>query len=258
MAVLLDLVEPVLDRQERHVERVELGLVPARADAELAPAARDVVDAGRRLHEHADVPVADAENEAADPDARGSPRPAAVMAGSPSKAGLRRIGQVRDRIEVVPDRAPVEPRTVDDGPQAAEIVERAVLRTRVHAEAHRDVFYEPPGASTTDARCGPAARLRVSRANSMRYFRGSFLVTVRRARRRRVPRLGDATGTVRHGAPTRLHRRRARRPRGLAVVRQRRRERDRAAGDGPGLAAALHHLGHRHRRLRHAHRVSAR
>ena len=63
---LLELVEAVLDRQERHAEGAELALVPAGAEPELDAAAAQVVDGDRGLAEHARIPIADAEDQAAD------------------------------------------------------------------------------------------------------------------------------------------------------------------------------------------------
>src|SRR5439155_26839435 len=132
---LLEEVEPLADRRERDAEGAALDLVPPRADAELAAAAADVVDRHRRFGEHADRPVADAEHETADAHAarlggeRGHRRDAL-------ERGLRRVGEVRHRVDVVPDRAPVKALVVRHPPQAAEVGQRAVLRTRMDAEAH--------------------------------------------------------------------------------------------------------------------------
>jgi hypothetical protein len=92
-----DLIEPVPDRKERHVERVELlaWFQPAPMPSSQRPP-ETWVDAGRRLHEHADVPVADAEDEATDPDAarrRGGGRHRVI----PSRQGF--AGSVRSETE---------------------------------------------------------------------------------------------------------------------------------------------------------------
>src|SRR6185436_1756309 len=67
---LLEMVEAVLDRQERHAERAEFALVPTGAEPELDAAAAQVVDRDRALTEHAGVAVTDAEDETADAHAR--------------------------------------------------------------------------------------------------------------------------------------------------------------------------------------------
>src|SRR5437773_2850065 len=133
---LLQLVEPLLDRRERNAEGARLDLVPSRADAELAAPAAQVIDGDRGLREQTDGPVAHAEDQAADPhplrlrSERGHGRHAL-------EGRLRRVGEVRHRVEVVPDRAPVKAALVGDPPEAAEIGHRAVLRAGVDAEAHR-------------------------------------------------------------------------------------------------------------------------
>jgi len=132
---LLELVEAILDRQERHPERAELMLVPAGAESDLRPPAAQMVDRHGGLTEHARVAVPDAEDEAADADAgrRGGEcrhRRDALERRS------RRVGEVGDRVEVVPDRAPVEAGVVGEPPEPAELVEAAVLWPRVDPEAH--------------------------------------------------------------------------------------------------------------------------
>src|SRR5436190_377962 len=132
---LLQQVEPLLDRRERDAEGTRLDLVPSRADAELAAPAAQVVDGDRRLREQTDRPVADAEDETTDPHPLGL-RGERGHGRHPLEGRLRRVGEVRHRVEVVPDRAPVEAALVGDPPQAAEIGDRAVLRAGVDAEAH--------------------------------------------------------------------------------------------------------------------------
>src|SRR5438132_9190848 len=133
---LLQEVEPLLDRRERDAEGARLDLVPSRPDAELAAPAAQVIDGDRGLREQTDGPVAHAEDQAADPyplrlrSERGHGRHAL-------EGRLRRVGEVRHRVEVVPDRAPVKAALVGDPPEAAEVGHRAVLRAGVDAEAHR-------------------------------------------------------------------------------------------------------------------------
>src|SRR5438445_7184302 len=136
---LLEQIQPLPDGGERDAEGAALDLVPPRADAELATAAAHVVDGHRRLGEHPDRPVADAEHEAADADAArlGGER---CHRGDALERGLRRIGEVGHRVDVVPDRAPVKAVVVGHTPQPAEVGDAAVLRARVDAEAHALVY----------------------------------------------------------------------------------------------------------------------
>src|SRR5437899_4747177 len=117
---LLQEVEPLLDRRERDAEGARLDLVPSRPDAELAAPAAQVIDGDRGLREQTDGPVAHAEDQAADPHPlrlrgeRGHGRDAL-------EGRLRRGGEVRRRVEAVPDRAPVKAALVRDPPEAAEL-----------------------------------------------------------------------------------------------------------------------------------------
>ena len=52
-----------------------------------------------------------------------SPAASRRHGGDALEARLRRVGQVGDRVEVVPDRVPVEAGAVDDRPQAAQVVD---------------------------------------------------------------------------------------------------------------------------------------
>src|SRR5262249_35981165 len=116
-------------------EGAELGFVPPGADAELAAAAAQVVDGDRRLGEHPGGAIARAEDEAPDPDAGRAARERGHRRHA-LEGRLGRIAQIRDRVEMVPDRAPVEAPLVGDAPQPAQLVDRAVLWTRVDAESH--------------------------------------------------------------------------------------------------------------------------
>jgi hypothetical protein len=93
---LLELIEAILDRQERHPEGAELVLVPARAEPELGAAPAQVVDRDGGFAEHARVSVADAKDQTADAYARRGAASAAIVA-IPSNAGL--AGLARSEIE---------------------------------------------------------------------------------------------------------------------------------------------------------------
>ena len=57
-------------RRHRHADRLVLGLVPARAEADVEPAAADAVERGERLREHRRRPQRLAEHERAEPRPR--------------------------------------------------------------------------------------------------------------------------------------------------------------------------------------------
>src|SRR5262249_33003186 len=66
----LELVEALARRRERKAVGLVLGLVPARADAELDAPARNVIDGGGVLRQHGPRPEGDRRHESAEPDAR--------------------------------------------------------------------------------------------------------------------------------------------------------------------------------------------
>ena len=119
-------------------------LVPARAEPELDAPAAQVVDGDGRLTEHAGIAVADAEHQAADAHPRRRRRERRHRRDAFERRA-RRVGEVGDRVEVIPDRAPVEARVVGDPPEPLSSSMRAVLRARVDAEAHRPLSEEDLG-----------------------------------------------------------------------------------------------------------------
>src|SRR5581483_9521570 len=128
--------------------------------------AAQMVDGDGRLREHAERAVADAEDETADPHAAGLARERRHGRDALERR-LRRVRDVRDRVDVVPDRAPVEPLLVRDPPQAAKVADRTILRAGVDAEAHAPVY-------TRDARAGqttPARRYATLREDGLHRLR---------------------------------------------------------------------------------------
>ena len=126
---------------------VRLLLVPAGADPELEPPARDDVEGGGHLGEHGGVAVGHAGHEDADSQTfrglgqggRGDP---ALQAGA---------GRIReDRIEVVERPSRLEELDLVGGlPDGQHVRPRGVLRGGLHGEAHCGIV---PQASRTDLR----------------------------------------------------------------------------------------------------------
>src|SRR5262249_42825686 len=145
-----------------------------------------VVDRDGGFQEDSGVAVADAEDETADADLPGGLGERRHGSNALERR-LRGIAQVRYRVEVVPDRAPVKPLLVRDAPEASEVVDGTVLGTSVDAEAHR-VSIHDRGAEVVPRDGGP------TRGGRERLGSG------KRGGRRRGGR--GARGTGRRGAVT--------------------------------------------------------
>ena len=112
---LVEHVESCVGAWEVVAERLGLPAVPAGAESELEPAARDVVDRDRRLGQESGVAVADVEDETPDSGVGG-------VGGEGGSRGDRLVvGERAARrwrlVEVVPHRDPVEAGVVEASPQ---------------------------------------------------------------------------------------------------------------------------------------------
>ncbi len=128
-----------------------LELVPAGADAELEPAAGEVVDRRRDLREDRRVAVGDAADDEAAADARRL-RGESRKQRRAFEARAARVGE--DREEVVEDRDPVVAERLGGLPELDVIVERRVLLAGVNAEPNltpKDLHRVPPA-------CAPVLR----------------------------------------------------------------------------------------------------
>src|SRR5262249_46487918 len=142
---LFELVEAIADREEGNAVRAELGLVPAGAEAALHATSAHVIDRREGLRQHRRVPVADTVDEAAHAD----------VARLTGEGRVRRDGvETRTvvalklrRVEVVPDRHPVEPVLVREAPELPQLVEGAELGAGMDAELHGPVKIHPSGES---------------------------------------------------------------------------------------------------------------
>src|SRR5438132_787753 len=131
----LEMILADADPLEGDAETLVLVLMPARADAQLAAAAREVVDGADGLGEHARVPVVDADHERTDLHMLGVERDGrhgadGLEAGSVPVA----VGRL---LEVVGGGEPVEAVGVGIAPQLAHLGHRPAHVPQVHPEGHR-------------------------------------------------------------------------------------------------------------------------
>src|SRR3546814_3910715 len=103
--LVLEKVEALRRGRERDPELVVLLVVPSRAEGELQPTVRRMVDREGLRSQHGGVPVGDAGDEEAETDPRGHPRERRER-GDPLE-GLARAVAVH-RLEVVEAPGPVE------------------------------------------------------------------------------------------------------------------------------------------------------
>jgi len=136
-----ELIEAFLDGQKRDAIRVELDLAPPRAQAELHATAAQMIDGHHSLRQHRRVSVRHAKHQTA---YTGVLRRAGQNRHTRYRLETRPIGVAGNDhrgIEMVPNRNPVKTGTVRKMPDRAELIQCAVLRSRVHAKknaAHRN------------------------------------------------------------------------------------------------------------------------
>ena len=145
---LLEHVHPHLHRWERDAVGLVLDLAPARAEPEIGPAARELVDGADGVGEDRRVAVADGVHEGA-----ASHRAGVAGQRGVRGHGLQALGVVAGvgGVEVVPDRDPAEAEVLDPPPKGAQ-------RRRV-GELQAGVDPEHGGGAATVARFGHGWRL---------------------------------------------------------------------------------------------------
>ena len=117
---LFEDAQPSSRARERDAVRVVFELGPARAQPESDPARGELVECGHRVREHRGVAVPGAVDEAAAPHAVRVRRERGV---AHERFEARRVAGVVGRVEVVPDRDPVEAELLDALPERAQLAE---------------------------------------------------------------------------------------------------------------------------------------
>jgi hypothetical protein len=132
LRVFLELVLARFDVRKDVAEGPVLRFVPAGADPALRAPVRDVIDGRNRLREQAGVAIRDAEDKAADPDARGVRRRGGQYRGGfEAVAGAIPMGCL---LEVIGEREPIEAVLVREAPQPPQLSERPAEVADVDAE----------------------------------------------------------------------------------------------------------------------------
>src|SRR4030095_8751447 len=103
-------------------------------DAAFHPSAGDVVDGAERLREEPGVAIVHAEDERAEPHARGLHRHRGVRGDGLEAVAIAALG--RGLLEVVGHRGPVEAGAVGKAPELAQLVHGSAEMSHVNTEGH--------------------------------------------------------------------------------------------------------------------------